>query len=65
VRLVSGTPMNPIRAAIVGAGLMGRWHAHAAQRAGGHLVGIVDIDESAAVRLSKRFQDAALFTTIE
>jgi len=65
VRLVSGTPMNPIRAAIVGAGLMGRWHAHAAQRAGGHVVGIVDIDESAAVRLSKRFRDAAPFTTIE
>src|SRR5215471_3458691 len=57
--------MNPIRTAIVGAGLMGRWHAHAAQRAGGHVVGIVDVDESAAVRLSKRLRNAAPFTTIE
>jgi len=57
--------MKPIRAAIVGAGLMGRWHAHAAQRAGGHIVGIVDVDQQAAVRLSKRFGNATPFTTIE
>ena len=38
----SSTDVPPIRSAIVGAGLMGRWHADAAARVGGHLAAIVD-----------------------
>jgi len=33
-----------IRAAVVGAGLMGRWHAHAIERAGGTVVAVIDAD---------------------
>ena len=56
---------NPIRVAIVGAGLMGRWHAHAAEKAGGRVVGVVDVDIDTASRLSKRFNTAAPFVHIE
>jgi len=38
----------PLRAAIVGAGLMGHWHARALAPAGAHLVGICDCDVGAA-----------------
>jgi predicted dehydrogenase len=45
-----------MRAAVVGAGLMGRWHAHAITRAGGRVVAIVDADvrrgETLAARIS-------------
>jgi predicted dehydrogenase len=41
-----------LRAAVVGAGLMGRWHAHALSRAGALLVGVCDTDLRAAQRLS-------------
>ena len=41
-----------IRAAVVGAGLMGRWHAHAIQRAGGRVVAIIDADLRRGERLA-------------
>ena len=43
------------RAAIVGAGLMGRWHARAAARAGARIVAVVDTDRSSAAALSARY----------
>ncbi len=47
-----------LRVAVVGAGLMGRWHAHAVERIGGRVVSIVDPDggrgEALARRLSSR-----------
>ena len=42
----------PVRAGVVGAGLMGRWHARELQRAGGALVGVADRDPRAAERLA-------------
>jgi predicted dehydrogenase len=41
-----------IRAAVVGAGLMGRWHAHELARAGGTVTAVVDPDEAAARRVA-------------
>ena len=43
---------RPLRVGIVGAGLMGQWHAHAARKAQGHIVAIVDRNLSAASRLA-------------
>jgi predicted dehydrogenase len=44
-----------LRAAIAGAGLMGYWHARSAVRAGGLLVGVFDLEASAAARLARQF----------
>lgn len=44
----------PPRVAIVGAGLMGRWHAHAAQRLGAQVRVVVDPDRAAGATLASR-----------
>lgn len=44
----------PVRAAVVGAGLMGRWHAHAIRRAGGRVAVIIDADARRARELAAR-----------
>jgi predicted dehydrogenase len=48
------------RAAIIGAGLMGRWHADAVRRIGGRVTVIVDPDASAREALGRRYPEARL-----
>lgn len=52
-RRASSRPEGP-RVGIVGAGLMGRWHAHAARRAHGRVVGVADVDLAAGTALAGR-----------
>lgn len=53
---------NPVlRVGIIGAGLMGRWHAHAAHKVGGEVVGVADTNQNQAVQLAKRHRSAQCF----
>lgn len=54
----------PLRAAIVGAGLMGRWHAQGIEKAGGNIIAVVDLDLARARRLASRFH-AGSFPNVE
>jgi predicted dehydrogenase len=53
-----------VRAAIVGAGLMGRWHAHEVRRAGGLLCAIIDPESSRATRLIQRHPRAKVVANL-
>lgn len=53
---------SALRVAIVGAGLMGRWHAYYARRQGAQLVAIVDSVQDAARSMSRQVGGAIAFT---
>jgi predicted dehydrogenase len=57
--------MPRLRAAIVGAGLMGHWHARYASRSAAEIVAIIDADPDAARNLQKRFPRAACCASVE
>jgi predicted dehydrogenase len=46
---------KPLSVVVVGAGLMGRWHADAAVRAGGRVTAVIDPDLARAEALSARY----------
>jgi predicted dehydrogenase len=55
---------GPLRAAIVGAGLMGHWHAQAIEKAGGNIIAVVDVDPARARGLARRYR-AGSFPNVE
>lgn len=55
----------PLKVAVIGAGLMGRWHAHYARRLGGHLEAVVDQDVERATSLASTYADARVFSNSE
>jgi predicted dehydrogenase len=56
-----GRNNTPVTAGVIGAGLMGRWHAAAIRSAGGSLAAITDTNIDAARRLSKGYKGAQIF----
>ncbi|MEO6655359.1 MAG: Gfo/Idh/MocA family oxidoreductase [Pyrinomonadaceae bacterium] len=54
-----------LRAGIVGAGLMGRWHAYAIQRSGAEVVAVADPDIASAQSLAAKYPKAKAFSSLE
>ena len=59
------TDKKNIRVGIVGAGLMGFWHAHAARKVGGKVVAVFDINKANADSLATKYSDAKSFDNLE
>ena len=55
---------KPIQAGVIGAGLMGYWHAKAIGRAGGRLSAVVDPDLMSARRLAAGYHGAESFSEL-
>ena len=53
------------RAAIIGAGLMGRWHADAVRKVGGRVTVIVDPNDAAREALGRRHPEARLVAEVD
>lgn len=54
-----------IRAGIVGAGLMGYWHAHALAKSGGEVSAVADFDVERAKNLAAKHRNARAFSGVE
>lgn len=52
-----GRTPKALRAGVIGAGLMGRWHAHAIGRIGGRVVAVIDEDLARAGALAARLPE--------
>lgn len=63
-RLDSAKNKAQLRAGIVGAGLMGRWHADAIRHAGESVAAVMDLNAPAAQQLASRY-DAPAFSELE
>jgi predicted dehydrogenase len=57
--------MNAYRAGIVGAGLMGRWHAHAIKKTGAQVAAVADSQLAAAERLAASHSGARPYSNFE
>ncbi len=57
--------IDRVRTVVVGAGLMGRWHAHAIRRIGGVISGVVDADPARAAALAVEHRNALRFDRLE
>jgi predicted dehydrogenase len=53
------------RVCVVGAGVMGRWHAHAAERLGASVIAVVDVRAEAARSLAARHDEARPFSRLD
>ena len=57
----SAVAASKLRIGIVGAGLMGKWHARAAVKAGGEIICIADTDQNQAFQLASGYRKAQIF----
>jgi len=57
--------MIGLQTAIVGAGLMGRWHARCAKKAGARIAAIIDVNSERAAALKRSFPGSRVFSSLE